>query len=166
MSESYVECLIKSKDNTTAKALRVLFIVLAVVSVAAIFYFGQSLIFIATILFGVGAYIASRYVHVEYEYLYLDKELVIDRIYNQAKRKRIGTYSFDKVAVIAPVKSYHLANFGKLSDKPKDYSIGIEEQPDRRYVMFYENNEQILISPNEELVKAMKLGGPRKVFSD
>ncbi|MBR1860737.1 MAG: hypothetical protein IJ796_02595 [Lachnospiraceae bacterium] len=166
MSESYVECLVKARQNVMAKALMILLIVLGVAALIAAFLFGLFWLIIFAIGFGIGAYFAARYINVEYEYLYIDKELVIDKIYNQEKRKRIATYSFDKIQVIAPVKSYHLANFGKLSDKPKDYSIGYEEQPDLRYVLFYEGQEQVLFSPNEELVKIMKNAAPRKVFSD
>ncbi|MCR4616752.1 MAG: DUF6106 family protein [Lachnospiraceae bacterium] len=166
MSEAYVECLVKGRPNTLAKVLKILLIVLAVLTVAAMILLAKFWMFFIAVLFGIGAYIISQYTDVEYEYLYIDKELVIDKIYNQAKRKRVATYSFDKVIVIAPIKSYHLDNFGKLSDKPKDYSIGYEEQPDLRYVMFYEGKEQIIFSPNEELVKIMKNAAPRKVFSD
>ena len=166
MSDAYIECLVKGRPNTLAKALRVLFIVLLAATVVAMFITGWFVLLIVVIAFGVGIYVSSQYTDVEYEYLYIDKELVIDKIYNQAKRKRVATYDFDKVLVIAPIGSYHLDNFGKLSDKPKDYSIGIEEQPDKRFVIFYEGKEQILISPNEELVKIMKNAAPRKVFSD
>ncbi len=166
MSESYVECLVKGRQNTGAKVLMIFLIILAAGLVGVALLLGIFWLIILAIGAGVGAYFAGQYVYVEYEYLYIDKELVIDKIYNQAKRKRIATYSFDKVQVIAPIKSYHLDNFGKLSDKPKDYSIGFEDQPDLRYVMFYEGKEQVLLSPNEDLVKIMKNAAPRKVFSD
>lgn len=166
MNESYVECLIKSRPNVKAQALRIVLIIAAVASVGAAIWFGRMWLFLFAIAAGIGIYFASQYIEVEYEYLYIDKELVIDRIYNQAKRKRVATYSLDKVEVIAPIKSYHLDNYGKLSDKPIDYSVGVEEQPDRRYVMFYEGRQQILFSPNEELVKIMKNAAPRKVYND
>ncbi len=166
MSEAYVECLVKGRQNTLAKTLMFFFIALTGASVVCAFYFGALWLLIFAIGFSIGIYFSSQYINIEYEYLYIDKELVIDKIYNQAKRKRVATYSFDKVQVIAPIKSYHLDNFGKLSAKPKDYSIGYEAQPDLRYVMFYEGQEQVLFSPNEALVKIMKNAAPRKVFSD
>ena len=51
-------------------------------------------------------------------------------------------------------------------NKQKDYSIGEELQPDKRYLMFYEGGEKIVLSPSEELIKLMKNVAPRKVFSD
>ena len=166
MSETYVECLIKGKPNQKAKALRVLFVVLAIAAFVAMFFTGWYALIIAVFVFAGGVFISGQYTDVEYEYLYIDKEIVIDRIYNQSKRKRVATYSFEKIEVIAPIKSYHLSNFGKVSDNPKDYSIGFEDKPDLRYIMFYEGKEQVLFSPNEELIKAMKNAAPRKVFTD
>lgn len=166
MSEAYVECLVKGRPNNAAKAGKIALIVVAVLLVAAAILTRWYLLMFLAIGAGVGAYFVSQYTDVEYEYLYIDKELVIDKIFNQAKRKRIATYDFAKVQVIAPIKSYHLDNFGKVSDKAKDYSIGTVEQPDLRYVLFYEGQEQVIFSPNEELVKIMKNAAPRKVFND
>lgn len=165
MSEAYVECLVKSKPNTGAKVLRVILFIIAGVSVPLMIVLSPWMVVLA-IAAGFGGYMAGQYTEVEYEYLYLDKELTIDKIFNQSRRKRVAKYSFEKIEVIAPIKSYHLDNFGRLSDKPKDYSIGIEEQPDKRFVIFYEGKEQILFSPSEELVKVMKNAAPRKVFAD
>ena len=60
---------------------------------------------------GVGAYFLNMYTDLEYEYLYLDKELSVDKIMAKSKRKRVGTYSLDRMEVFAPVYSYHLDNF-------------------------------------------------------
>ena len=50
--------------------------------------------------------------------------------------------------------------------KEKDYSVGEELKPDRRFAMYYEGGEKIILSPSEEMVKAMKNVAPRKIFSD
>ena len=78
----------------------------------------------------------------------------------------MAVYQLDKVEILAPVKSYHLDNYRNRSAKVKDYSIGEVLQPDKRYVMYYEGAQKILLSPSEELVKVMKNVAPRKVFSD
>ena len=94
------------------------------------------------------------------------KELSVDKIMAKSKRKRVGTYSLDRMEVFAPVYSYHLDNFKNRQVKEKDYSIGEVLQPDGRYAMYYEGGEKILLSPNEELVKVLKNMAPRKVFSE
>ena len=153
MSDSYVECLVKAKQPTWAKILKVLLIALTVLSCLVMFVF---IIFLPVALAaGVGAYFLNMYTDLEYEYLYLDKELSVDKIMAKSKRKRVGTYSLDRMEVFAPVYSYHLDNFKNRQVKEKDYSIGEVLQPDGRYAMYYEGGEKILLSPNEELVKVL-----------
>lgn len=165
MSDAYVECLVQTRTAGWKKFLRGLLIALTVFF--AIVMFVLPPLFILAVAFGVGAYFSSRFTEIEYEYLYLDKEIVVDKVMAKSKRKRIATYSLDRMEVLAPVKSYHLDNFGRRDNaKVKDYSIGEELQPDRRYVMYYEGGEKILLSPSEEMVKVMKNAAPRKVFSD
>ena len=102
----------------------------------------------------------------EYEYLYLDKELIVDKVMARSRRKRVATYSVDRMEIFAPVTSYHLGNYKNRNVKVKDYSIGEVLKPDKRYVMYYEGGEKIILSPSEEMVKALKNVAPRKVFND
>ena len=165
MSDVYVECLVQTKTPAWKKCLRGLLIALTVIF--AIIMFVIPLAFILAVAFGVGAYFSSWLTEIEYEYLYLDKEIVVDKVMAKSKRKRVATYSLDRIEVLAPVKSYHLDNFGRRDNaKVTDYSIGEELQPDRRYVMYYEGGEKILLSPSEEMIKVMKNVAPRKIFSD
>ncbi len=88
MSDSYVECLVKAKQPTWAKILKVLLIALTVLSCLVMFVF---IIFLPVALAaGVGAYFLNMYTDLEYEYLYLDKELSVDKIMAKSKRKRVG----------------------------------------------------------------------------
>ncbi len=166
MSESYVECLVKGKPNTLAKVGQVVLIALAVICFLLCMGVGSIAVMILAIVFGAGGYYLGMFTNIEYEYLYLDKEVTVDKVYNQTRRKRVATYTLERMEVFAPIRSYHLDNFGKRDVKPVDYSIGYEDQPDLRYVMYYEGGQKILFSPSEEFVKAMKNASPRKVFTD
>ena len=163
--DSYVECLVKAKPKGLWKFLKVLLIMLTVVFVL-LSMMGVVLLFIVAIATGVGAYLLNMKANVEYEYLYLDRELTIDKIMAQTKRKRVAVYKVDRMEIFAPVKSYRLDNFKNRQVKEKDYSIGEELKPDRRYVFYYEGGEKVIVSPSEEMVKAMKMVAPRKVFND
>ena len=83
-----------------------------------------------------------------------------------SRRGRLLPEYVHRMEVFAPVFSYHLDNFKNRQVKEKDYSIGEVLQPDGRYAMYYEGGEKIILSPNEELVKALKNVAPRKVFSE
>lgn len=165
MSEMYVECLIKQKQKPVYKFMKVLLVMLAVVFFLFAMVYGL-LPFILAVAAGVGAYLVGIFTDLEFEYLYLDRELTIDKVMAKSRRKRIGTYTLDRIEILAPIKSYHLDNYKNRQAKVKDYSIGEELQPDRRYVMFYEGGEKILLSPSEDLIKAMRNKSPRKVFND
>jgi len=163
--DTYVECLVRAKGSGMWKFLKILLIMLTVVFVL-LSLMGVILLFVFAIATGVGAYFAGLRTDVEYEYLYLDKELTIDRIMAKTKRKRVGVYKLDRMEIFAPIKSYHLDNYKNRQCTVKDYSIGEELKPDRRYVFYYEGGEKIIVSPSEDLVKAMKFVAPRKVFSE
>ena len=164
MSDTYVECLVKAKQSVVAKFFKILLIVLTVVFCVIMLVFMPAM-FVA-LATGVGAYFVNLYTDIEYEYLYLDKELTVDKVLAKSKRKRVATYSIDRMEVFAPIKSYHLDNYKNRDVKVKDYSIGEEKQPDLRYAMYYEGGEKIILSPSEDLVKALKNVAPRKVFND
>ena len=164
MSDIYVECLVAAKKSTFAKVLTVVLIILAVIFFLATPLFPVAILL--AIVAGIGAYFANLFGNVEYEYLYLDKEFTVDRILAQSSRKRVAAYSLDRMEIFAPINSWHLDNFRNRNVKAVDYSIGQELQPDERYVMYYEGGVKVILSPSEELVKALKNVAPRKVFND
>lgn len=165
MSDTYVECLVKAKATSSGKFLKILLIMLTVV----FGFFGMIgfiISLVAAVITGVGAYFIHMNSDLEYEYLYVDKELSIDKIMAKTRRKKVGTYKIERMEILAPVKSYHLDNYKNRNVKAKDYSVGEELKPDKRYVMYYEGGEKIILSPSEDMVKAIRSIAPRKVFMD
>lgn len=165
MSDIYVECLVQAKGSVLLKILKVILTGLAVVF-AILGMSGLIVGIVGAVVFGIGAYFSYMSADVEYEYLYIDKELVIDKVMAKSKRKRIGTYTLERMEILAPIHSYHLDNLKNRNVKVLDCSIGQEMQPDLRYAMYYEGGMKIILSPSDDLVKAMKNVAPRKVFMD
>lgn len=165
MSESYVECLIKHKTPTVKVFLRILFTVLTVLFALLIFMAGF-LALIMAVVCGVLSYFMTLEGNVEYEYLYVDREISIDKISGQKRRKTIEKLNTEKIEILAPVNSWHLDEYKNRQLKQKDYSIGYEAQPDQRYVLIYNNEARVLLSPNPAFVAAVKSVAPRKVFTD
>lgn len=165
MSETYVECLVKSQAGILGRLGKILLVMLTVAFgfLALIGFWPAFFVALAT---GFGAYFTWLHTDIEYEYLYLDKELTVDKVMAKTKRKRMGVFELERVEIFAPVKSYHLDNYKNRDIKAVDYSTKLEEQPDLRYVLFYEGNKKVILSPSQELVKAMKNVAPRKVFTD
>ena len=166
MSDAYVECLVKAKASAGGKFLKIFLIVLAAVMGLLMMLTFNILFFLLAVAAGVGAYFVNMVTDLEYEDLYLDRELTIDKVMAKTRRKRVAVYQLDRMEILAPVKSYHLDNFKNRNVKVKDYSIGYEDKPDLRYAMFYEGGEKLLLSPSPEMIKVMKNAAPRKIFSD
>ena len=162
--ETYVEWLVKRKPNTALSILKVILIVIAVC--CFILGMGSIIFLLIAVAAGVGAYFAHMYSRLEYEYLYVDKQLSVDKIMAQTRRKRVETLEIDRMEILAPIKSWHLDEYKNRQLKELDYSSGIEEKPDRRYCMIYNGEKRIIFAPNEAMVAAIKSVAPRKVFTD
>jgi hypothetical protein len=165
MDKGYYEFLVKGKPNTMAKILKVVLFILTVLTLIGALLLGNMVVMVLGVAFGVGTYFASLFTDVEYEYLYLEKELSIDKVFNKERRKHAETLSLDKAQVFAPEKSSKLDNFGKMNGKVTDYSCAEENNGLKKYVMYYEGNRKILFSLDEEMIKILKSKCPR-IFSE
>ena len=164
MSEVYVECLVQAKNSGFLKFLQVFLVILAVV----LAFFGISFFWpalLAAVGAGVGAYFCYLNSDIEYEYLYLDRELSVDKVMAKSNRKRVAVFTVERMEMLAPINSYHLDGFKNRNVVVRDFSGG-EEQPDLRYAMYYEGGTKVILTPSEELVKALKSVAPRKVFTE
>lgn len=164
MSDTYVECLVKSKAGLLVRFGKYFLIMMTVVCFLVGFLLWPAM-FVALAL-GIGAYFVYLQADLEFEYLYLDKELSVDKVMAKSKRKKVGKFDVERMEILAPIKSHQLDSYRNRQYKVLDYSTRVEEQPDTRYVMYYDGNTKVILSPTPELVKALKNVAPRKVFTD
>lgn len=162
--DTYVECLVSRKPSGLLNFLK-----FVLTAIAVICFLLSSVIWICLIIAlaaVVGVYFTGQYAKTEYEYLYLDKEITVDKILNKSRRKRVEKFEVDHMEMFAPIKSWHLDSMKNRQFKETDFSSGVENQPDTRYVMIYTGNRKIIFEPSREFVLAMKNAAPRKVFLD
>lgn len=164
MNETYVECLVAKKSSGVMAFLKILMIMLTVVFVLVGML--TPIGFLVAIVTGALAYFAYMNAEVEYEYLYLDKEISIDKVMAKSKRKKAGSYSVEKMEIMAPYNSHSLDAYRNRQLKTADYSSGVEQKPEKRYVMICEGGTKVILEPNEAMIKAIKNVAPRKVFTD
>lgn len=164
MSEGYVECLVARKSSVVMTFLKILLIMLTVVFVII----GMRLLpgLLVAVVTGIGAYFAYMNADIEYEYLYLDKEISIDKVMAKSRRKKAGSYSVDQMEILAPLNSHRLDSYKNRNTKTLDYSSGMASQPEKRYMMVCNGDVKVIIEPNEEMIKAIQNVAPRKVFRD
>lgn len=169
MQDSYVEILIKRENSGLQSVLKVVFIVMTILLLSLSILGGGLICLIAAIIVGVLAYMANLNAQLEFEYLYVDKELSIDKIMAQTKRKRVGTYDIGRMEVFAPEGSYHLDAYKKQNAKLLDYSSGKKDRTDKPYMMVYSEDNtifHILLEPDKTLIDCLRTVAPRKVFKD
>ena len=117
---------------------------------------------ILAIVLGAASYLLNLFNSVEFEYLYVDKELQIDRILARSKRKRMETLDLNQLEILAPLRSHQLDGYRRGNYKKADYSSGKEEN--KKYMLIV-NDKQVIFEPTEELVKTVHMFAPRKVYT-
>lgn len=164
---SFVECLVSSKASPLIKFLSYLSLILAVVFFISSLMFLGIIGMILCILAGVGYYFLSLNANIEFEYLYCEREITVDKILNKSRRKNVGKYQVERIEVMAPTRSYHLDEYKNKTLKTIDYSArDNSRQPDPTYTFIYDGKERVVIEPSADFVNAVKNVAPRKVFMD
>lgn len=69
------------------------------------------LILLLALVLGIVDYIFIPKLSVEFEYLYVNGELDIDRIYSQSRRKRAASYELSNMEILAPYQSHQLDSY-------------------------------------------------------
>ena len=166
MNEAYVEQLIRRKSPAGFNAIRILMIVLAVFSVA-VGILVSPLGFLTAIAAGGVAVVLQSNAEIEYEYLFVDRELTVDIIRNKARRKKVGTVEVNHMELFAPAGSDRLKAYLDKGLKVRDYSSQMEDSDP--YAIVYNGKkgmEIMLVEGSEELYKCFFTTAPRKVFKD
>mgnify|MGYP007069839113 CR=1 FL=1 len=166
MDKGYYEFLVEGKPGRLAKFAKEAFIVLGILTLVLSLVRGNMVLIVLAVVFGVAAYYSSKFTDVEYEYLLLDKELSVDKIYNKERRKKAESFDLDKAIAFAPEKSSKTDRYSGVKDlKVTDYSSAGEKEGLKLFEMYYEGGRKVLFSLDEEMIKAFKNKCPR-VFSE
>lgn len=164
MSDLYIELLVKKKKTSTDTLIKVLLISLTVVAVI-LGLLMHPIILIVAIALGVLDYFKIPALDLEYEYLYVNGELDIDKIMSKQKRKRVGCYDMKNVEMVAPKNSHELDSYRNMKDiKIHDYS-SMDEQA-KTFAMVVKGDkgmEMVYFDPNQEILKDMQRIAPRCV---
>lgn len=166
MNESYKELLVKKERGAKESVIRVVCIVPTVLLALLTLLTGAMYFFIAVIVLGILDYFVFQWTDVEYEYLYLDKEISVDKIMAKTRRKKIVTIDVNKIEIMAPEKSYQLDSYRNRQTKVTDLSAGHDLPDQKLYWVFYEGNQKFLMNLTEDFAKTVKGIAPRKVFTD
>ncbi len=169
MNDSYVELMVKRKNSLAAMLGRNILIGVGMLSIFLLLLSGMNILFLllTVLLFG-GAYLCHSQIYTEYEYLFLEKTLSIDKISNRSRRKKVAEFAFDNAEIVAPLTSHRLDQYKDRKEiKTLDYTSHIDDADVFCMIMRNGNSvSRVLIEVNDELLRQMRMAGPRKVFED
>ena len=157
--------MVARKPSFIMQFLKILMIMLTVVFVLVGFIFlpGIPGLLLAA-LAAIGAYFAYLNASIEYEYLYVDKEISIDKVLAKSRRKKAASYSLEQMEIFAPLNSHRLDSYKNRQMKTIDYSSGIAAQPERRYMMIWNGDTKLILEPNAEMVSKLREIYPGRDF--
>ena len=154
MEESYIEWLVKRKDPIYALPVKIIMVLVCAFSVLLALQTVIGVVIMTAA--GIGTYFIFLNLSVEYEYLFAEGGLRIDR-------KKAFDCEKDDVQLIAPVDSYMLKDYAKQGMKVMDCTSG--KQGAEVYALMYQKGAdtmKVLIEPNEKMLAAMRRTFPRK----
>ena len=163
MTDNFIEQLVKRRATLGTKIKKAGLVFLTLFIIIVVLRFIPTALFLAVaITVGLDVFLFGR-MNVEYEYVYYEGDLDIDRITNKSSRKKMFTASVKDMDVIAPTNSQELLGYQHL--KVIDYSTG--EAGNKTYELVTKKGSEkvrVRFEPKEEMLEAMKSIAPRKVI--
>ena len=160
MSDYYTEQLVKRKAPASAMLIKILLVLVTVLSVVAVMMIPFGII-ITALLICLDVYLFHN-MDLEYEYLYVNGNLDIDKIMNKSKRKRIFSTNVKEMELLAPLGCPRLDQFGNA----KVINLSSGQADARLYAMIVANGGQtakIIFEPNDTIIEGLFMLAPRKV---
>lgn len=163
MNETYIEQIVNCNPPKGAGLIKALLLVACVISVILIIipYVGVFLT-AGIIIFTIFKFRSYDY---EFEYSFMGSELDVDKIIAKSKRKKMGTFNFNKTELVAPIDSQEAMRLERSNYKTFNYTSNKEDA--KVYVAYVMNNNEtvrMLFEPNEKMLAAISYVAPRKVI--
>lgn len=162
MSDFYTEQLIKKRTDGKDIAMKILLIAVTVISFFIAFL--MPFLLLLPVVFIAADIFLFRRMDVEYEYIYINGDLDIDKVMHKEKRKHMLSMNVQDMELLAPEGSFQLQSY--RTGKVYDYSSGDPAATGRYVLVFTRSGEtvKILFEPNRDLVEGFFLLAPRKVI--
>ena len=165
MNDLYKEILIKKRATGTDTLKKAGLIALtALLALGGLFI--HPLLLIAAVAAGALTWFIVTGLDLEYEYLYVNGDLDIDKIMNKQRRKRAASYTVETMELIAPTGSHELDQYSQRAAL-KDFTSG---DPDAKsYTAVYAGEgglQMVKLELDDEVIADLRRIAPRKVSRD
>lgn len=161
--DNFYEQFVSTEESMLYKTTK--FLVYFIGAIAAIYLFtGGFLFFLISAAGAVICYFLRKQLYVEFEYIYTNGVIDIDKIIDKNKRKRAVSFDLSDIEIIAPLDSDDIKY---SSFKPQNtYNFYPEKNEDKKYSILLNHGGQRLqvnFVPNDEFLKLCVTKNPRKV---
>ena len=163
MKDVYVEWLIPKKRNFAGKVLRAVLLTLTILLSVLALGLGKLLILVLAVLMGFVTYFLFCLTDLEYEYIYVNGELMVDRIMQKSMRKRMLNVDKSEIEIIAPMTSPKVDQYKNRQWKEFIFTSGYQTDKRRIFEIYCNNGIKVVFEPNREMIMAMKSQMPHKV---
>lgn len=164
MSDLYSELLVKRKTSTANNLIKYGLIALTVFAVMLAIFMGP-IFFIVAVVLGVVDYFFIPRLDVEFEYLHVNDELDVDKIFSRQKRKKAMSIDLKQAEMLAPLGSHRLDAYRNA--KTIDFSAN--DRAKKPYVLITSNGKEqsrILLQLDADMFHNIKRRLPRITFDD
>lgn len=165
MSDLYSELLVKRRPSLKDGLIRSALLGLTTAAVIMVLLSLNPIILLVALVLALVDYFVIPKLNVEFEYLHINDEIDVDKIFSKQKRKRVMTIDLNQVEVVAPLGSHHLDSYQNL--KTIDYSANDREQ--RPYVLVTSRNNslvKVMLQLDQPMFQNIKRRMPRTAFDD
>lgn len=160
--DTYVEWLVKRKDPGYAWPARIALGLACIFALFIAFAAVWGILLLAAV--GVAAYFLWQTLSIEFEYLYVDGGLSIDKIFGKSRRKKLLECSKDELLIVAPSDSFVLKDYEVNGMKVYDCSSG--NKGVKTHSLIYQKGGQrvkVVLEPNDKLLQAIRSTAPQKL---
>lgn len=164
MNNYYIEVLVKREVENEKKKRQIIAVILAVTTFSLGIITLIPIFWCLFVMNFLGYCFLVRNYHVEFEYFYMDGDLVITKIINKSRRKKVLELNDGAIKLIAPLGSAELQMYRDL----KNIDCTANNPLMLPYSIICENKGRVKcvsIQISEELYKALKRNMPNKVIN-
>ena len=162
MAEYFIEHLVKRNATFGTYLKKAALILLPVLGLFLMPFLGMLGPLLVVVLVMVDMYFLRR-LDLEYEYVFYNGDLEIDKVMGKEARKHLLSTSIKEMDVLAPTGAQEVLGYQHL--KAIDYSTCTPGNQTYEMVIVKGSEKvRIVFEPNEAMLKAMKDLAPRKVI--
>lgn len=164
MNDVFNEQLVARKPNQKdlLKKVGIIGVGIIVIFAALTIEFLMAFIVPVIIVIIVGVVFLMRRYNIEYEYVFTNGELDIDRITNKSRRKQVLSVNVKSFETMVPAgnKNYE----SEISHFTKLYDFGSGTVTENTYIAIFDKDKErvkMIFEPNEQMFKAIRAYIPR-----